>query len=121
MARLKTSSVPYEKAFRRMAAIQSIGDNLDLGNGFNVKAYEEAINQTKQAMDEYNTQLSLVDDKLNNFKDKETALKDWNERILVAVAAKYGKASSQYEQAGGKRKTDRKRTVRKAATPASLG
>ena len=119
MARLKTSSASYEKAFRRMAAIQSLGDNLEIGNGINVKAYDEAINATKQAMDEYNTQLSLVDDRLNNFQDKETALKDWNERILVAVAAKYGKKSSQYEQAGGKRKSERKRIVRKAANPIS--
>jgi len=113
MARLKTSSVSYEKAFRRIAAVKSIDKAFDLGNGLTAATYEVAITNVKNAMDDYNTTLSTVDDKLNFLKEKETALRDWNERILVGVAAKYGKSSSQYEQAGGKRKPERKRPVAK--------
>lgn len=116
MARLKTSSKAYENGFRRLAAVKSINASFDLGNGLDANGYEKAINLVKSSMDDYNTTLSTVDDKLNTFKDAEAELRDWNERILVGVAAKYGKNSSQYEQAGGKRKAERKRPVRKVKT-----
>lgn len=41
-----------------------------------------------------------------------------SERMLAGVAARYGKDSSQYEQAGGVRKSERKRPTRKTKTPA---
>jgi hypothetical protein len=40
-------------------------------------------------------------------------LKDWNERILSGVATKYGKNSSQYEMAGGVKKSERKKQTPK--------
>lgn len=113
MARLKTSSITYEKAFRRLAAVKSIDGNFDLGNDLSAANYEAAIKSVKDAMDDYNNTLSTVDDKLNFLKQMEETLRDWNERILTGVAAKYGKKSSQYEQAGGKRKTERKKPVKK--------
>lgn len=39
-----------------------------------------------------------------------------SERMLAGVAARYGKDSSQYEQAGGVRKSERKRPTRKTKT-----
>ena len=116
MSRLKTSSITYEKAFRRQAAVKSIDPNYDLGNGLTASNYEQAINSVKSAMDDYNTTLSTVDDKLNSLKDHEKQLRDWNERILTGVASKYGKDTTQYEQAGGRKKSERrKRTVKKSA------
>jgi len=117
MARLKTSSKTFEKAFRRMAAVKSIAPDFDLGNDLTVDNYQAAITDVKDAMDDYNTTLSTVDDKLNFLKAKELTLQDWNERILVGVAAKFGKNSSQYEQAGGKRKSEKKRPTRKTDAP----
>ena len=111
MARLKTSSKTYEKAFRRIAAVKSIADNFDLGNGLTATDYEKSITDVKKAMDDYNTMLSIVDEKLNTLKDKEKKLKDWNERILVGVAAKFGKDSSEYEQSGGRRRSERRKRV----------
>jgi hypothetical protein len=116
MARLKTSSVTYEKGFRRIASVKSIDQSFDLGNGLVVKDYEKAITDVKNAMDDYNTTLSTVDDKRNTLKDKEKTLKDWNERILTGVAAKYGKGSTEYEQAGGVRKTERRKRAPKKKT-----
>lgn len=109
MARLKTNSKTYEKAFKRHAAVQSIDANYDLGNGLIAKDYEKVITDVKSAMDEYNTVLSTADEKLNKLKDKERILTDWNERVLNGVASKYGKDSSEYEQAGGVRKSERKK------------
>ena len=40
-------------------------------------------------------------------------MRDLNERALDGVASKYGKNSNEYEQAGGTRKSERKRPVRK--------
>ena len=113
MGRRKTSSASYEKAFRRLAATKSIAGDFDLGNDLTAGNYDKAITDVKRAMDDYNTTLSVVDQKLNYLKEKETSLRDWNERILVGVAAKYGKGSSEYEQAGGKRRPERKRPVAK--------
>ncbi len=113
MARLKSSSRTFEKAFRRIAAVKSIDPGFDLGNGLIATDYQKAIDDVKKAMDEYNSILSSVDDKLNSFKAKEKLLDDWNERILVGVAAKYGKDGSEYEQAGGVRKSERKKRVSK--------
>lgn len=109
MARLKTSSKTYEKAFRRIAAVQSIDNNFDLGNGLVAKDYQQSITDVKDSMDSYNTQLSIVDEKLNILKEKEKSLKNWNERILNGVASKYGKDSNEYEKAGGVRKSERKK------------
>jgi hypothetical protein len=41
-----------------------------------------------------------------------------HERMLIAVAAKYGKYSDEYEKAGGKRKSERKRPTREPAPTA---
>ena len=114
MARLKTSSKTFEKAFRRIASVKSIDPDFDLGNGLIAKDYQQAITDVKTSMDDYNTTLSTVDDKLNILKEKEKSLDNWNERILVGVAAKFGKDSSQYEQAGGVRKSERKKRRVKA-------
>lgn len=51
------------------------------------------------------------------FNAAEAGLRDLTERMLAAVSAKFGRASNEYEQAGGKRKSDRKRAVRATATP----
>lgn len=116
MGRKKRSSKAYEKGFRRIAAVQSIDTDFDLGNGLNAKDYQGAITEVKAAMDGYNTLLSTLDEKLNTLKDKEKSLNNWNERILNGVASKYGKDSSEYEQAGGVRKSERKKPVKKPPT-----
>jgi uncharacterized protein YukE len=117
MARLKTSSRAYEKGFRRIAAVQSIDPDFDLGNGLVAKDYQQAITDVKAAMDSYNTLLSTLDEKLNTLKAKEKSLDNWNERILNGVASKYGKDSNEYEQAGGVRKSERKKPKTKSAAP----
>ncbi len=113
MGRRKTSSKAYEKAFRRLAAVKSIDGEFNLGNDLTASNYNGVIAGVKAAMDDYNTTLSLVDQKLNLLKEREAELRNWNERILTGVASKYGKNSSEYEQAGGKRKAERKKPAAK--------
>jgi uncharacterized protein YukE len=113
MARKKRFSPVLDAAVTRKAAMTSIDAALDLSNGLTLTGYQAAIDAVKTTLDEYNTLLSTVDDKLNELEEKELLLKNWNERMLNGVASKYGKDSTQYEMAGGKRKSDIKRSPKK--------
>lgn len=113
MSRRKKSSSHYDKAVIRLAALKSIDDKMDLDNGLTVPKYEIAINDLQAKLQDYNTTLSLVDEKLNIFQQAERSLKALSERMLIGVANKYTKDSDEYEKAGGVKKSERKRPKRK--------
>lgn len=114
MARRKLSRVlDLEKGITRLAAVKSIDAALDLGNTITVANYETRINLVSTKLSTYNTALSSIDDLYNECVAQIEILKDWNERILTGVATRYGKNSSQYEMAGGKRNSERKKTTPK--------
>ena len=109
MARRKLSRIlDLEKGITRLAAVKSIDPTLDLGNTINVTNYETQINLLSSKISSYNTALSTIDDLYNDCIAQLDVVKDWNERILTGIATKYGKTSSQYEMAGGKRKGEKK-------------
>lgn len=112
MSYRKTGSRAYEDALQRISGLKAIDPELDLGNGITVVSYQQAIDDTKNAIEAYNTTLSQADTLQNQTKAKEKALRDISERILAGVAAKYGKDSDEYEKAGGTKKSDRKRRRR---------
>lgn len=115
MARRKLARVlDLEKGRTRLAAVKSISVELDLGNDITVPNYEAEINLLSTKLNKYNTALSTIDDLYNECIVQIDVLKDWNERILTGVATKYGKNSSQYEMAGGKKKSERKKPTPKA-------
>jgi hypothetical protein len=113
MARQKKESPVVEKARQRLTALTSIDPELDLGNNLTVSAYQAQVAAAQEKLDIYNTLLSQVDDAYNAFQVSEKALRDLSERMMAGVASKYGKDSSQYEMAGGVRKSERKRPARK--------
>lgn len=113
MAYKKKSSSHYNKAITRLAALKSIDAKMDLGNGLTVIIYETAVNALRSSIDSYNTQLSQVDELKNLVGATEFTLKDLSERMLAGVASKFGKNSDEYEKAGGKKKSERKKVVRK--------
>ena len=118
MARRKLIRVTdLEKGVTRLAAIKSIDANLDLGNQINVPNYEVQLNLLNTKLAAYNTALSTIDSLYNECISQVEVVKDWNERILTGVATKYGKNSTQYEMAGGVKKSERKRV--KKASPSS--
>lgn len=61
------------------------------------------------AISHYNKLLSDTDAALNEIIAVELQARDLAERALAGVATKYGKDSSEYEQAGGTRKSERKK------------
>lgn len=114
MARKKlVRVVDLEKGITRLASVKSIDPELDLGNGINVPNYGEQVNLLADLVSRYNTTLSTLDDMYNEFAAQNLAVRDWNERILTGVATKYGKNSSQYEMAGGTKKSERKKPIAK--------
>jgi hypothetical protein len=71
-------------------------------------------------LDTYNQMIAALDDMQNQVIADEAGLRDTNKRILAAAEGQYGADSSQYEQAGGTRESERKRPARKApAKPTS--
>ena len=113
MPRQKRTSKVLTDAEKRAAGIQSIGAELELGQDITVKGYSQAITNLRDSLSAYNERLSLADQAGNAVKDAEKVIRDYSERILLAVAVKYGKDSDEYEMAGGIRKSERKRPVRK--------
>jgi hypothetical protein len=117
MARRKLSRVlDLEKGNTRLAAVKSIDPALDLGNGITVVNYQTQVQLLATKLATYNTTLSTIDDLYNQCIAQIDVIKDWNERILTGVATKYGKNSSQYEMAGGKKKSERKKVTPKKPT-----
>ena len=84
-----------------------------------VEAFEAAVNAYTAEQDAYNGEVSSLDEKTNLLDDHEQSLADFNVRILAAVKAIYGPDSSEFEQLGGVRRSDRKRPDRAAKPPAA--
>lgn len=117
MARKKRKSKAVENAKKRLAGLESIDPALDLGNGNTVLSYNTAINSVDGALESYNTSLSDGDGLLNIVMAEEQKLKALSEKMLEAVATKYGHDSNEYEKAGGTRKSEFKRRKKKPKPP----
>ncbi len=114
MARRKLARIKqYDKAKTRLAAIVSIDPALDLGNGMSVSNFQKKLDTFNSNLRQYNTTLSTVDDLYNQCITGLQELQDFSERILSGIASQYGRNSSQYEMAGGKRKSERKKKAPK--------
>lgn len=110
MARRKLARIKqYDLAKARLAALKSIDQNLDLGNGLTVAIYKGGIDNFTNLLAQYNTALSTVDDLYNQCNESLAQMQDLSERMLSGVASKFGKTSSQYEMAGGTRKPEKKK------------
>ena len=96
----------------RLAGLKSIEETLDFGNSLSNDVFNNLINQIYDVLERYNTLLSQVDQASNDFDVLEKKLKDVNERMLLAVAVKYGKDSDEYEMAGGTRKSERRKPIK---------
>ena len=116
MARLKRNSSALDIARARENAISSIAADLDLGSGLTVPAYSKKISGLDSRIGEYNRKVSDLDALANDIAADERALRDISERMLAAVAVRFGKDSNEYEKAGGVRKSERRRPRRNVAT-----
>ncbi len=109
----KVSSRAYKDAVVRISRVRTIGDQLNFGPNLTIDNYQQQINQLSEKMSEYNSLLSLLDRLRGEIKIAETALSDTSTQMLKAVAVQFGLDSLEYKQAGGVRKSERKRPARK--------
>ncbi|PSN14477.1 hypothetical protein C7293_11425 [filamentous cyanobacterium CCT1] len=120
MARAKRTSIRLQKAERRAAAMGSIKPKLDMGNDMTLDEFWAAIEDMRDRQNKYNELLSTVDQLYNEMITAEKALAERSERMLNAVAVVYGRNSSEYEMAGGKRRSERRRSSRPAVDQQSV-
>jgi uncharacterized protein YukE len=117
MPRRKRTSAALENAQSRIAAIETIDPKLDLGNGVSVADFNNKLEVTRQALEDYNKALSAIDQTGSYVTELERSLTDLSSRMLSGVATIYGKSSSQYKMAYGSKRTTRKRAVSEGSTP----
>ena len=114
MARRKLARIKqYDLAKTQLAALTSIDAALDLGNGMLLSNYQKSVDGFTGLLKQYNTALSTVDDLYNQCNASLAEVQDFSERMLAGVASKFGKNSSEYEMAGGTRKTERRKPAPK--------
>ena len=116
MARQKRTSQVLETARQRLAGLNSITPPPDFGANLTLAAYTTQINAVSAKLDAYNQMIAALDDLQNQVDSDEVSLRETSKRMLSAAEAHYGPDSSQYEQAGGTRQSERKRPTKK--TPA---
>ena len=119
MARLKRKSTVLETVRRRLAGLKSITPVPNLGPGLTAEAIEAEIEAYTTRQDSYNSKLAALDDETNQLDDHEQRLNDLSQRLLAAVKGQFGPDSSELEQIGGTRRSDRKRNGRTPQTPES--
>jgi hypothetical protein len=121
MSRRRRRSTVLTKADMRAACLRAINPHLDLGYGVTLDAYTHLREALRAQISAYNTALSTLDGLSIQIKETETLLSDLSSRMLLGIAAKYGKDSLEYELAGGVRRSKRSRSrSRKAPKPAAL-
>ena len=113
----KRNSVVITKAKKRKLSIGSISTTFKVSDEVTFEKYEQLITETDKTLNEYNELLRLADEKANILDALEIKLRDWNLRMLEGVSSVYGKDSNEYEKAGGVRRSDRKKPVRKEKKP----
>ncbi len=110
MAYKRRTSPQIEEAQKRAINLGAIHATLDLGNQLTLAAYKDEITATQGLLVAYNVKLAEADAALNDLRTKEQTLKTLSARMLAGVGVKYGKDSNEYEQAGGTRTSEIKRT-----------
>ncbi len=99
MARQKRTSITLEKAERRAAGLKSLAVDLDFGNSRNLTTFLKAIEQLRAQQDTYNQLLATIDSTYVEMLEYEKYLADLSDHMLVGVASKFGRDSSEYESA----------------------
>jgi len=117
MGRARRNSTVLENAATRANGIRAISPTLDLGPGLTLAAFEQAIADARTKLEDYNQTIAALDEKANQLTAAEKSVSELSARMLAGIGARFGKNSNEYEQAGGVRQSERRRTPRKAGPP----
>ena len=113
MARQKRTSKILDQAAQRADGLKTIDPALDLG-GVTLTEFNTRIGKLTTGISAYNALMTQLDTMTNDLKAQEIDLAEYSNRMLSGVATRFGKDSNEYEAAGGVRKSERKKPVRKA-------
>jgi hypothetical protein len=111
----RNRSIILDRAQSRAAAIITITPAVELGGELSLAAYQASIAEAQTKLNAYNTTLTDADTARRAFESTERNLADMSDRMLAGIGAIYGKNSVEYAQAGGVKKSERKRPSRTAA------
>ncbi|MEH2330197.1 hypothetical protein [Nostoc sp.] len=113
---LKTrGSAAVDKAQLRLALLKSVDENLDLGHGLTIQAYNHLLNTTRATLEAHNTLVSNLEESRKTVTQMDKALSEMSERMLSGVATIYGRNSIEYSKAGGSNGKRNKQSSSKAA------
>ena len=107
MSRQRKTSRILEKVELRIAGLKAIDPKMDFGNDRSLDHLMQFVNQIRTRLDAYNTALAVIDSSKTEIQQLEKTMADLADQMLLGVAFKYGKDSSEYERAGGVRKSER--------------
>ncbi|MEH2151929.1 hypothetical protein [Nostoc sp.] len=111
------SSAAIDKAQLCLALLKSVDENLDLGHGLTIEAYNHLINTTRATLEAHNTLVSNLEESRKTITQMDKALSEMSERMLSGVATVYGRNSIEYSKAGG---SNRKRSKQPSSKVAPL-
>jgi hypothetical protein len=114
MARLTRRSPALDKAAMRLSGMRSLRGQPEFGYGLSLSEYETRVQTLRVKLAGYNELLATLDEKAEEITELERELNTYSEKMLMSVAAHYGKTSLQYVQAGGKIRKSGKRSPAKA-------
>lgn len=121
MARARRSSSVLDTARQRLAGLKAFDSAPNLGPALSLAAYDQEITTFATSLNTYNERLAALDQLQNSLEAAEASLRDKNKRMLSAVEAQFGADSSEYEQVGGTRTSERKRPTGRPPAAAGSG
>ena len=122
--REKTKSSIVTKAESRLTGMQLVETNK--GAPVNYVTEQNPLTAAEMALQigvvenkraDYNKALKAADELSNEYDAEEEKLNDLCTKVLSGALAKFGSDSDEYEQLGGTRKSDRKKSSKKNDTP----
>lgn len=115
--RRKQPSEEMRDLAQKINGMASIDENFDAGNGVTIVAARALLAEGEGSLADYNQTIAQTDEKDNIFKAKNKQIRAFNKKVLPAVGLTFGMDSSEYEQVGGVRESERKKPVRKPKSP----
>ncbi|NJR38377.1 MAG: hypothetical protein HC781_05440 [Leptolyngbyaceae cyanobacterium CSU_1_4] len=97
-------------AERRMNAAKAIDSTFDFGNGLTISRIKDLIEAYDEQCIAHNNATEILEELTAKLKGTEEAIESLADRLLDAVAAKYGRSSSEYKLVGSIRKNPPKAT-----------
>jgi hypothetical protein len=120
MARPKKTSTDLINAEKREAGLRTILDLPTFSNDASLEGYSQLIQDLRTKLSAYHSSLTTADDLARDVKATEQLLRKYSEKMLLNVAAHYGKDSREYGQAGGVPTGERKKKRTRLPAPKQL-